>query len=341
MPPSKPDPAGPGCTRYERLLAERGVLVADGAMGTTLFALGLEGGGSPELLNVEQPDLVRTVHRAFVDAGVDLILTNTFGGNRRRLALHGLEQRVHELNSAAVGLAREVADTAAREVVVAASVGPTGDLFRPLGPLTHREGVEVFREQMTAVAEAGADVIWIETLSSFEELEAAAEAAASVRLPVSATLSFDTNGRTMMGITAGRFAEWWEGTGRSLASFGANCGIGPGDGVAAVFDISATAPEAVPVTKANCGLPLYQSDRLVYPIGPEGMAAYADLAIRSGARVVGTCCGSTPEHSSALRAAVDAFAGGPRPDRAEIEERLEASPVPVAAAPRRTGRRHR
>ncbi|MFP5333108.1 MAG: homocysteine S-methyltransferase family protein, partial [Acidimicrobiia bacterium] len=210
--------------RFEQALAECPVLVADGAMGTTLFSLGLESGGCPEFLNVERPGLVADVHRRFVAAGSDLVLTNTFGGNARRLALHGASHRVGELNRAAVELAREAVGDA---VVVAGSVGPTGDLLAPLGPLSHDAATEVFAEQVDALAGAGADVIWIETLSSLDELGAAVTAAAVSGLPVAATLSFDTAGRTMMGVSGQALADWTRTDGR-VAAVGANCGIGPG-----------------------------------------------------------------------------------------------------------------
>ena len=323
---------------FERLLAERDVLVADGAMGTTLFSMGLEGGGCPELLNVDHPDLIEKVHRRFIDAGADIILTNTFGGTRRRLKLHKLDDRVAELNARAVEIARTAASQADRPVVVAASIGPTGDLFQPLGPLSHDEGVDAFNEQMAAVVDAGADVIWIETLSSFEELDAAMEAAARFGVPVSTTMSFDTNGRTMMGVTATQLGEWWQRQEHRPVSVGANCGIGPGDGVAAVFDISEIAPDVIPVTKANCGLPFYETDRLVYPVTPDEMGEYVELAVRSGARIVGTCCGSTPEHTAAIRHALDEGIAGGRPRRSEIEQRLDAH-APARPPVRRSGRR--
>jgi 5-methyltetrahydrofolate--homocysteine methyltransferase len=324
-------------TTFTELLESGRPLVADGAMGTTLFSLGLEGGGCPELLNVEQPDLVEKVHRGFIDAGSDIILTNTFGGNSRRLALHKLQDRVAELNGAAVQVARRAADLAGRPVAVAGSVGPTGDLFAPLGTLTHEEGVAVFIEQCRALAEAGADVLWIETISSFEELAAAVAAAATTGLPYTATLSFDTAGHTMMGISPSALGEWWLAH-TDVHAIGANCGIGPGDSVAAVFDISTLAPGAVTITKANCGIPLYQTEGLTYPVGPDKMGTYVDLALRSGARIIGACCGSTPDHIAAIREAVDAFQSGPRPERAEIETRLEAALRPTGAA-RREGRR--
>jgi 5-methyltetrahydrofolate--homocysteine methyltransferase len=307
-------------------------------MGTTLFSLGLEGGGCPELLNVEQPDLVEKVHRGFIEAGADIILTNTFGGNRRRLALHRLEDRVSELNAAAVQTAQRAADLADRPVAVAGSIGPTGDLFAPLGPLSRDEGIEVFSEQAVALAEAGADVLWIETISSFEELEAACAAASTTGLPFTATLSFDTAGRTMMGISPTALGEWWT-THREVAAVGANCGIGPGDAVAAALGIAAVSTDAVTITKANCGIPLYKSEGgLTYPIGPDQMSDYVELALRSGTRIIGACCGSTPDHIEAIREAVDTYSGGPVPEFDEVQRRLDAS---VATAVGRRERRRR
>jgi 5-methyltetrahydrofolate--homocysteine methyltransferase len=321
---------------FNRLLATGRPLVADGAMGTTLFSLGLEGGGCPELLNVEQPDLVEKVHRGFIDAGSDIILTNTFGGNRLRLALHNLESRVIELNASAVLVAQRAVDQAGRPVAIAGSVGPTGELLAPLGTLTHEQAVEVFAEQCQALADAGADVLWIETISSFEELEAACAGAATTGLPYTATLSFDTAGHTMMGISPRAFGEWWTQH-QAVAAIGANCGIGPGDAVATAHGIAEVAPRAVTITKANCGIPLYKTEGgLTYPVGPDRMGEYVELALRSGARIIGACCGSTPDHIASIREAVDSFSGGERPSFEEIQERLEASALPVAG-----GRRER
>jgi 5-methyltetrahydrofolate--homocysteine methyltransferase len=324
---------------FQQLLAERSHLVADGAMGTTLFAFGLEGGGSPELLNVEQPELVEKVHRSFIDAGADIILTNTFGGNRLRLALHHLDGRVAELNRAAVEVARRATESTDRPVAIAGSVGPTGELFEPLGTLSHARGVEVFTEQCQALADAGADVIWIETISSYEELEAAVEAAATTGLPYGTTLSFDTAGHTMMGIHPRAFGEWWLSH-PGVAALGANCGIGPGDAVVAAHAIGEVAPGAVTITKANCGIPLYKTEGgLVYPIGPDEMGDYVELALRSGARIIGACCGSTPDHVAAIREAVDRYNGGDRPHLAEIQRRLDAHVPTAAQGSRREGRR--
>ena len=157
-----------------RLLAEKGVLLADGATGTNLFQMGLTSGDAPELWNDTHPDRIRALHRAFVEAGADIVLTNSFGCNRRRLALHALEARTGELAEKAARLARAEADAAGRPVVVAGSVGPTGDLFAPLGPMTEAEAIEVFAEEMEGLKAGGVDVIWIETMSAPEEIRAAA-----------------------------------------------------------------------------------------------------------------------------------------------------------------------
>ncbi len=324
---------------FEQLILEKGVLVADGAMGTTLFDLGLEGGGCPELLNVEDPAIVARVHAAFIDAGADIILTNTFGGNRRRLSLHRLEDRVPELNRAAVEIAFDARARTERPVLIAGSIGPTGDLFEPLGPMTHDIGVGIFREQAAALVEAGVDILWVETLSSWEELNAAVEGCSGLGRPVTATLSFDTNGRTMMGITPQAFGEWWIEAPVAPVAIGANCGIGPGDAVAAAHDVSGVAPGRPVITKANCGVPLYKTDAPEYPVGPEGMADYVEMAIRSGAKVIGACCGSTPDHVAAIRRAVDAGVVGDRPERAEIEARLDAATRDKPQSRRRKSRR--
>ena len=289
------------------LLDEKGVLVADGGMGTSLFELGLKPGGTPEVWNVERPDLIAKVHQGFVDAGSDIILTNTFGGTRARLDLDSQGDRVEELNRAAVEVARKVADGAGRSVIVAGSVGPTGSLFEPLGDLTHDKAVALFSEQIDALSAAGADVIWIETLSSTEELAAAVEAASGTGLPIVTTMSFDTHGKTMMGVPPARLAEWWKESGLSAAAVGSNCGIGPADVVRAVAEIHQTDPGLAVVAKANCGVPQMIDGTLWYPTASESMGDYARLALDAGARIVGACCGSVPDHIAQIRSVVDTY----------------------------------
>ncbi len=182
------------------LLNEKGVLLADGATGTNLFAEGLEAGEAPEVWNFEHPDKIAAHHRKFVEAGADIILTNSFGGTRHRLKLHKLDGKVFEVNEAAAKIARSVADKADHKVIVAGSVGPTGELFEPLGALTHADAVDAFRQQIRGLKAGGIDVVWIETMSAPEEMQTASEAAIAEDMPFVFTASFDTAGKTMMGM---------------------------------------------------------------------------------------------------------------------------------------------
>ena len=307
--------------RLADLLARRPYLLADGATGSNLFEMGLVSGDAPELWNIDHPDRIKLLHQRFVDAGADIILTNTFGGTRYRLKLHKAEDRVRELNRAAAQLARSVADASGREVIVAGSMGPTGEILEPLGPLSSADARAAFAEQAAALAEGGADVLWIETLSSREEVEAAIEGAKTTGLPVVSTLSFDTNGRTMMSLTPAELAGIARE--RHLAACGSNCGVGPAELVASILNLSAAAdPGMVLVAKANCGIPQYVNGAIRYDGTPELMARYVDLAIDSGARIIGGCCGTSPEHLAAMRKALDAHVAGPRPDAAALESVL-------------------
>lgn len=307
--------------RFADLLSRRPYLLADGATGSNLFEMGLVSGDAPELWNVDHPDRIKLLHQRFVDAGADIILTNTFGGTRYRLKLHKAEDRVRELNRAAAQLARSVADASGREVIVAGSMGPTGEILEPLGPLSSADARAAFAEQAAALAEGGADVLWIETLSSREEVEAAIEGAKTTGLPVVSTLSFDTNGRTMMSLTPAELAGIARE--RHLAACGSNCGVGPAELVASILNLSTAAdPDMVLVAKANCGIPQWVDGAIRYDGTPELMARYVDLAIDSGARIIGGCCGTSPEHLAAMRKALDAHVAGPRPDAAALEATL-------------------
>ena len=329
-------------TTFTRLLAERPVLIADGGMGTSLFALGMEAGACPELLNVEKPDLILTAHKGFLDAGSDIILTNTFGGTRRRLGLHKLEDRVAELNLAATSILKDLIAEYDRPIAIAGSVGPTGDLFVPLGPLDHETAVAAFTEQMDALVEGGVDVIWIETLSSREELDAAYEAATAYGLPIVSTMSFDTNGHTMMGFSPEDLALWSRSQTVGPAAVGANCGVGAGDVIVAVQELALARPSAAIVSKANCGLPAYTEGHLDYPHGPETMVDYVELAMRAGARIIGGCCGSTPAHIEAILQAADRYRSADLITRDEIAQRLWLQERPdVDPSAHRTRRRRR
>jgi methionine synthase I (cobalamin-dependent) len=328
--------------KLARLLNEKGRLVADGGMGTSLFEMGLQAGSTPEVWNVEHADRVVKVHAGFIEAGSDIILTNTFGGTRARLDLDDAGDRVTELNEAGVEVARRAATQAEQEVVVAGSVGPTGQLFEPLGELSHEAGVVLFTEQVTALSDAGADVIWIETLSSTEELAAAVEAAETTGLPIVSTMSFDTHGKTMMGLPPSELARWWADHENLPMAIGANCGVGPADVVLAVAEMKTADPDRVLVAKANCGVPQMIDGTLWYPTSSDDMSAYAELALDAGARIVGACCGSIPDHIAQIRAVVDTYQPKEGVDPADISARLGGSlSVQREARPSRRTRRSR
>ncbi len=302
-------------------LARRPWLLADGATGSNLFERGLQSGDAPELWNADHPDRVAQLQRAFVEAGADIILTNTFGGTRHRLKLHKAEHRVAELNEKAARITRNEADRAGREVLVAGSMGPTGEILEPLGPLSQDEAREAFAEQASALARGGADILWIETMSSVEETEAAIAGARETGLPIVATLSFDTNGRTMMGITPAELAVLHRK--HHLAACGSNCGTGPSELVACIVNLAtASDPSAILVAKANCGIPQFIDGEIRFNGTPELMAQYACLSLDAGARIIGGCCGTSPEHLRAMRKALEAHVRGSKPDLATIESRL-------------------
>jgi len=309
--------------RFIGLLTENAFLLADGATGTNYFAAGLQTGDAPELWNLEEPAKVRGLSRSFVEAGSDIILTNTFGGTRNRLKLHKSEDRLTEINLAAARLAREVADDAGRPVAVAGSLGPTGDLFEPLGPLTIEDATAAFAEQALALAEGGVDLLWIETISSTEEMTAAMAGAAKTGLPTLCTLSFDTNGRTMMGITPAQVAGLAQSLDPKPTGYGGNCGIGPAELLVALANMKEAAGATdILVAKSNCGIPEWVDGAIEYQGSPNLMADYARTAVDIGARIIGGCCGTSPEHIACMRAALDGYVAGPSPSIADIIEKF-------------------
>ncbi|MDF2094853.1 betaine--homocysteine S-methyltransferase [Aquibaculum arenosum] len=332
----------------QRLLAERSWLLADGATGTNLFAMGLQHGDAPELWNLQEPEKVRAHYRGFIEAGSDIVLTNSFGGTANRLKLHGAEGQVREINAAAARLLKQEIEASGREVVCAGSVGPTGDLFVPLGPLTHEEGVAAFQAQCEGLAEGGADVAWIETMSAPEEMAAALEGAAAAGLPAVCTVSFDTNGRTMMGVAPAQLPDLLRANAYPPLALGGNCGTGAAELVAALLAMAEAAkPEDVLVAKANCGIPEFVDGEVRYNGTPELMARYAVLARDAGARIIGGCCGTTPLHVMAMRRALEEAPRGDRPELAEIESSLGTISAggrgegPDPDSRRREGRRRR
>jgi methionine synthase I (cobalamin-dependent) len=307
---------------FTEALSSRPWLLADGATGTNYFQMGLVSGDAPELWVFEHPDRVRKLHREFIEAGADIILSNTFGGNRHRLKLHNDQHRVREINMAAVKLARAEADAAGRDVFVGGSIGPTGEIFMPVGTMPHEEGVSAFEEQAMALNDGGADVLWIETMSSEEELRAAVEGAAKAGLPIVTTMSFDTNGRTMMGITPKAFGALTASLETQPVAIGANCGVGASELVATVLGITAARPDAAVVAKGNCGIPQYKDGHIHYTGTPELMADYARIALDAGAKIIGGCCGTSPHHLASMRKSLESYTRGERPSIELIEEKL-------------------
>lgn len=330
------------------MLETRDWLLLDGATGTNLFAMGLMSGDAPELWNVDAPEKIHALHDGFIGAGSDVILTNSFGGTRYRLKLHEAQDRVHELNKAAAEIARACVAKSGRQVIVAGSVGPTGEILQPVGALSHEDAVDAFREQIRGLMAGGVDVIWAETISSEEEFRAVAEAAEAEDAPFCGTLSFDTAGRTMMGVTSHGFAGIAGSMGYGPMAFGANCGTGAPDLLRTVLGLTEAAGDAIVIAKANAGIPKYVDGLIEYDGTPELMARYACLARDAGARLIGGCCGTKPEHLVAMRAALERHEPGDRPSLERIVQEIGAFSSDVDGteagadpAPRTRGRRGR
>ena len=306
----------------QTLLANRDWILADGATGTNLFNMGLSSGDAPELWNETDPDKIKALYKGSVNAGSDLFLTNSFGGNSSRLKLHGAENRAAELSRISAEIGREVADASGRQVIVAGSVGPTGEIMEPMGPLSYAVAVEIFHEQAEGLKAGGVDVAWVETISFGDEYRAAAEAFALADMPWVGTMSFDTAGRTMMGITAPDMVKLLAKIPNKPLAFGANCGVGASDLLRTVLGFSATGTQVPIVAKGNAGIPKYHDGHIHYDGTPELMANYATLARDCGATIIGGCCGTTPDHLLAMRAALESHVPQERPSLETIKTAL-------------------
>lgn len=278
-------------------LAKTMPVLSDGAMGTMLQARGLPAGACPELWNVEHPEIIKSIHNAYIEAGSKAISTNTFGGNRLKLQSYGLADRTRELNAAGAAVARE----AGNDVFVMASVGPTGHFLEPLGELSFDDAADIFAEQAEALAEGGADVILLETFSDLTEARAALAGALRSGMPCFCTLAFDTAGRTMMGVDPVTAAS--ELTKSGAKGVGANCGVGPSETLDIIRQIR-SASSGIVIAQPNAGVPKIVGGQTVFDSTPEDMAAYAVLFAKAGANIIGGCCGSTPDHIRAMAASL-------------------------------------
>jgi 5-methyltetrahydrofolate--homocysteine methyltransferase len=288
-------------SKFSTFLKEKKTLVADGATGTMLQKAGLEPGIAPERWNLENLDAVRALHRSYIDAGADMVLTNTFGGTAIRLKREGLDARAAAISRAAAQLASEVAGD---DALVVGDIGPTGEMLAPLGLLSYEDAVAAFAEQAAALAEGGADVLLIETMSDLNEIRAAIEGVRQATdLPLLATMSFDTKGRTMMGVKPEQAAKALQDL--DVDVMGANCGRTLTETLEAVLKMREAAPDAVLMAKPNAGLPHAEGGDLVYDVTPDVMADYARRFVEeAGVRIFGGCCGSTPDHIAAVAAAL-------------------------------------
>jgi len=281
---------------WQDLMAKKKHFLGDGAMGTMLQQAGLEIGAAPESMNIEQPEVVKKIHLAYLEAGSDIIQTNSFGGSVLKLSRYGLADQMEAFNMAAAKLAKEAVHEAGRKALVAGSIGPTGELISPFGTLEPQEAEEAFALQAQALARGGADLILVETMTDLVEAKAALSGALRTGLPVWVTMTFEANGRTNWGVSAKEAVEALKASGASAV--GANCSVGPKEMLATAQEL---AKGGLPVIlQPNAGLPQLIGDETVFPLGPEEFAQCMKPLLEY-AKIVGGCCGTTPRHIAKLR----------------------------------------
>ena len=285
---------------FKERVARGDILISDGAMGTYLQAKGLQPGECPEWWCLSHPEVVKGIHEAYVAVGADIAETNSFGGTCYKLKSYGLESRVRELNQAAVALARQAI---AGKGYVAASVGPTGRIVEDEGgDVTPQDLYEAFKEQVVALEEGGADALCIETMASLAEaLQAIKAARENTQLPVICTFTFEAGARgfrTMMGVTPERAAREAVAAGADIV--GANCGNGIVNMIEITRQMRAAQPSTPILVNANAGIPVLEGEKTVFKETPELMASKVPELIKAGARIIGGCCGTTPDHIAAM-----------------------------------------
>lgn len=282
-----------GISRFIKMLEEKEVLVSDGATGTNLIQRGLPRGASAEQWVLEKPEEITRLHKDFINAGSDIILTCTFGGSKIRLEQSNLANQFKEINSKAVELAKKAADDTG--VLVAGSIGPLGHMLKPLGLLDESEAEEYYRGQAEVLSDTGVDVLLIETQFDLVEAAAAVRGARNASdLPVICSFSFDRGTKTMMGVSPTKFAEAMKDSG--IIMIGINCGKGLEENYACLQELSSVTN--LPIWfKPNAGLPtINQKGETEYSISPQEMAENVSLWVETGAAIIGGCCGTSPEH---------------------------------------------
>ena len=277
-------------------LLKRDYVILDGAMGTNLFMKGLTSGECPESWNIDNPKKIFEIHESFVNAGSDIIVTNTFGGNQFRLKLHQLESKVKELNYSGAQIARK---SAGKKVFVAGSIGPSGEILEPLGNLKYELAVKAFGEQSLALAEGGVDMLWLETFSDIKEVQAALEGSMQTGLPIVATMSFDTVGKTMMGVSPNEFVSFMEKQ-HNVFAYGANCGLGFDELLQTVGQMQNAGGKNV-VAKSNLGIPVFHNGLIKYNTTEKSLLDYAVKARNMGALFIGGCCGTEAKHIKKIK----------------------------------------
>ncbi len=316
---------------FLKTIRER-VLVGDGAMGTMLYASGISFDHCFDEVNVSHPDIVTKVHREYAEAGADILETNTFGGNRVRLAQHGFEDDIVAINQQGVRLARTVAESVNdRKIWVAGSVGPLGKPLEPIGKITHDEAMKFFREQIEALVDAGVDIIMIETMSDLAEALQAVRAARAVSsdIPVVAQMSFNDEGKTLMGNKPAEAVRTLHEHGANVV--GANCSVGP-QVLLDVMERMSAATEAPLIVQPNAGLPRFVGGRYLYLTSADYFGEYSRKFVATGAHIVGGCCGTTPEHIRSIRNALGNAVPAPR--RSSVRVTADTDDVKTVAVPK-------
>ncbi|WP_406736824.1 betaine--homocysteine S-methyltransferase [Thioclava sp. GXIMD4215] len=307
--------------RLQQLLAENDTLLADAATGTTLFNMGLPAGHPAELWSVEHPEHVTALHREALENGAQILCTNSYGGNRCQLERFGRGAQAPLLATAAARLARKIADQAPDPVIVAGSIGPTGEIFAPMGTMTRQRAVEIYTEQARALREGGVDLLWFETLSSLEEVHVAEIVARDCAMEWCISMNFDTAGRSMMGVSPTEFTRKLDKLAYKPVAAGANCGMGASDLLRSILEMAASGTDIPLIAKSNAGVPHFHHGELHYTGTPELMAEYALMARDCGARIIGGCCGTQGAHLAAMR---DALARTPKSSRPTLDQIAQA-----------------